>query len=37
MELLYKLLICHFVSDYFLQIDFLVNTKDKNWWHLIAH
>ena len=37
MELLYKLLICHFVGDYVLQIDFLANTKGKNWWHLIAH
>ena len=37
MELLYKLLICHFVGDYFLQTDFLANTKGKNWWHLIAH
>lgn len=37
MELIYKLILCHFVGDYVLQIDFIAKTKGKNWWHLIAH
>ena len=36
-ETLFKLLLCHFVGDYVLQIDFLAKTKGTNWWHLIAH
>ena len=36
-ELLYKLIVCHFIGDYVLQIDFIAQTKGKNWWHLIAH
>ena len=37
MELLYKLIVCHFLGDYVLQVDFLAKTKGSNWWHLIAH
>lgn len=37
MELIYKLLLCHFLGDYVLQTDFLAKTKGENWWHLIAH
>lgn len=37
MKLLYKLILCHFVGDYFLQTDFLAQTKGANWWHLLAH
>lgn len=36
-ELLYKLIVCHFIGDYVLQIDFIAQTKGKNWWHLMAH
>lgn len=36
-ELIYKLLICHFVGDYVLQTDFLAKTKGENLWHMIAH
>jgi hypothetical protein len=37
MELIYKLLLCHFIGDYVLQTDYLATTKGNNWWHLIAH
>ena len=37
MELIYKLILCHFVGDYVLQNDFIAKTKGTNWWHLIAH
>ena len=37
METLFKLILCHFVGDYVLQIDFIAKTKGSNWWHLIAH
>ena len=37
MELIYKLIVCHFIGDYVLQNDFLAKTKAVNWWHLIAH
>ena len=37
MELFYKLILCHFIGDYFLQNDFIAQTKGKNTWHLIAH
>ena len=36
-EMIYKLIACHFIGDYVLQIDFIAQTKGKNWWHLIAH
>ena len=36
-ELIFKLLLCHMLGDYVLQIDFLAKTKGENWWHLIAH
>ena len=36
-ELIYKLMLCHFLGDYVLQTDFLAKTKGENWWHLIAH
>lgn len=37
MELVFKLLCCHFIGDYVLQIDYIAQTKGKNWWHLIVH
>lgn len=36
-ELLYKLIACHFVGDYVLQNDFLAKTKGSNFWHMLAH
>ena len=36
-ELLYKLIACHFVGDYVLQNDFIAKTKGSNFWHMIAH
>ena len=37
MEMLFKLILCHFVGDYVLQNDFIAKTKGTNWWHLIAN
>lgn len=37
METIFKLILCHFVGDYVLQIDFIAKSKGTNWWHLIAH
>ena len=28
---------CHLVGDYVLQLDFIANTKGKNWYHLFVH
>ena len=28
---------CHLVGDYVLQVDFIANTKGKNWYHLFVH
>ena len=36
-ELLYKLLVCHFIGDYVLQLDFIAKTKGDNLWHMIVH
>ena len=36
-ELIYKLIVCHFIGDYVLQIDYIARTKGDNWWHLIVH
>ena len=36
-ELIFKILFCHFLGDYVLQTDFLAKTKHENTWHLIAH
>lgn len=30
-------LVCHCAGDYWLQIDFISQSKGKNWWHLIVH
>lgn len=37
MEKLIKLLLCHLIGDYFLQIDFIAKTKGKNMYHLLVH
>ena len=36
-EMIYKLILCHLVGDYVLQIDFIAKTKGSNWWHLLTH
>lgn len=37
LELLFKLVLCHLVGDYVLQIDFIAQTKGKNIYHLLVH
>ena len=36
-ETLFRLVMCHLVGDYVLQIDFIAKTKGENWYHLIVH
>ena len=36
-EIIFKLIMCHLVGDYFFQSPFLADTKDKNWYHLFIH
>lgn len=36
-ETILRLIFCHLIGDYVLQSDFIANTKDKNWYHLIVH
>ena len=36
-ELIFKLICCHLVGDYVLQIDFIAKTKGENWYHLFVH
>lgn len=36
-ELIYKLIICHLIGDYVLQIDFIAKTKGDNFYHLLVH
>lgn len=37
LELIFKLVLCHLVGDYFFQSPFLADTKGKNWYHLFIH
>ena len=37
LELLVKLVFCHLLGDYFLQIDFISQSKGKNPYHLFVH
>lgn len=37
METIFKIILCHLIGDYFLQVDFIANTKGSNWYHLIVH
>lgn len=32
-----NLILCHLIGDYFLQNDFIANTKGKNLYHLFIH
>ncbi|MBQ0014679.1 MAG: DUF3307 domain-containing protein [Oscillospiraceae bacterium] len=36
-SLLLKILFCHCLGDYVLQVDFIAKTKGKNWYHLFIH
>ena len=36
-ELIFKLMLCHLLGDYVLQIDYLAKTKGNNFYHLLAH
>lgn len=36
-ETLFKLVMCHLVGDYVLQIDFIAKTKGENWYHLLVY
>lgn len=37
MENILKIIFCHLIGDYVLQIDFIATTKGKNWYHLLIH
>lgn len=37
LELIIKLVFCHLLGDYFLQIDFIAQSKGKNLYHLFVH
>ena len=36
-ELIYKLIFCHLIGDYVLQIDYIAKTKGENMYHLLVH
>ena len=37
MELIIKLIFCHLMGDYVLQIDYIAHSKGNNWYHLFVH
>lgn len=37
LETIIKLIFCHLLGDYVLQVDFIAQTKGKNWYHLFVH
>lgn len=37
METIIKLILAHLIGDYVLQIDFIAQTKGKNFYHLLVH
>jgi len=37
LELIIKLVFCHLLGDYVLQIDFIAQSKGKNLYHLFVH
>lgn len=37
LELLFKLVLCHLVGDYVLQVDFIAKSKGNNVYHLLVH
>lgn len=36
-EVIIKLILCHLLGDYVLQIDFIAKTKGENWYHMLVH
>lgn len=34
---IFRLVLCHFIGDYFLQDDYLASNKGKDWYLLFAH
>lgn len=36
-ELIFKLILCHLLGDYVLQIDFIAKSKGNNVYHLLVH
>ena len=36
-ETIFKLIICHLLGDFFLQTQYVAETKGKNWYHLFVH
>ena len=36
-KVMIDLILCHLIGDYVLQLDFIANTKGKNWYHLFVH
>lgn len=37
LEVLFKLVLCHLLGDYVLQIDYIAKSKGSNVYHLIVH
>lgn len=37
LEAIFKIILCHLVGDYVLQVDFIAKTKGNNWYHLLVH
>ena len=37
MEIIIKLILAHLIGDYVLQIDFIAQSKGKNFYHLLVH
>ena len=37
LETIFRLILCHLVGDYVLQIDFIAKTKGTNFYHLLVH
>jgi hypothetical protein len=37
MENILRIIFCHLIGDYVLQIDYIAQTKGKNWYHLLVH
>lgn len=37
METIIKLIFCHLLGDYVLQIDYIAHSKGNNWYHLFVH
>lgn len=37
MELIFKLILCHLLGDYVLQVDFIAKSKGTNVYHLLVH